>query len=85
MSAVDGKKNQADTLENQQNFDCFGTRTSSIDVFDEKTGPTTIRTIKIADNDFFDTLVRSFRTITYKYLAILPQIFIKTQGYCDSS
>ena len=52
MFAGDGKKKQAETLETQQNFDCFGTRTSSIDVFDEKTGPTTIRTIKIADHIF---------------------------------
>ena len=81
MSAVDEKINQAETLENQQNFDCFGTRTSSTDVFDEKTEPTTTRTIKIADHIFFDTLVRFFRTITYKYRLISPLIFINIQGY----
>ena len=39
------KKNFFKNLENLKNFDCFGTRASKIDVSDEKTFPTTTRTI----------------------------------------
>ena len=85
MFAVVGKKNQAETLENQQNFDCFGTRTSSTDVFDEKTGPITTRTIKIPDHIFFNTLVRFSEQSHISISRFHLLIFIKIQGYDSSS